>query len=385
MIAILADDFTGSAEMGAVALRFGLACEVQMRLCADSSAALIILNTESRLMPPAQAGQIVVAAVNELARLGIECVYKKIDSALRGPVVAEVASALMALNKGRALLVPANPSLGRLVRDGQYFINGLPLHQTSFATDPQHPAKISNVLDIIGTCENFPVSVLKKGQELPACGIAVGEVAAGGDVVAWAGKLEGSVLPVGGADFFEAVLESRGLKRIAAHGVAVDRRREPALFICGSSPDYALATAELARSRGLRILPMPEELFAQGDKPASIERWSKQICRALANEGAAMVTIGRRVSEQVASAELLGDRLAEVAVACLDRCEIANLYVEGGSTASSVVERAGWQRFALQGELAPGAAIMSIVGREKPLLTIKPGSYPWSESVWQKR
>ena len=67
--------------------------------------------------------------------------FKKVDSVLRGPVAAEIEAALDGLGLDRAVLVPANPSRGRIIRDGAYFMDGVPLDETEFADDPMHPVR----------------------------------------------------------------------------------------------------------------------------------------------------------------------------------------------------------------------------------------------------
>ena len=41
----------------------------------------------------------------------------------------------------------------------------------------------------------------------------------------------------------------------------------------------------------------------------------------------------------------------------------------------------GWNRLAVEAELAPGVVTLSVIGGGSEQLTIKPGSYPWPESL----
>ena len=45
----------------------------------------------------------------------------------------------------------------------------------------------------------------------------------------------------------------------------------------------------------------------------------------------------------------------------------------------------GWQRLAVKSELAPGVVTLSVIDGGAPLLTIKPGSYAWPESLIARR
>src|SRR5439155_13896885 len=77
-------------------------------------------------------------------------IYKKVDSVLRGHLLVELEAMMDQLGLNRALLVPANPSLERVVRNGQYFVRGKPIHETDFRLDPEYPRYTSSVGELLG-------------------------------------------------------------------------------------------------------------------------------------------------------------------------------------------------------------------------------------------
>ena len=85
----------------------------------------------------------------QLVNSSTDIIFKKTDSVLRGHVAAELQTLMRVTGKQKALLIPQNPSKGRIVKDGIYYINGIPLDQTSFAYDPEFPAKTSLVNKLI--------------------------------------------------------------------------------------------------------------------------------------------------------------------------------------------------------------------------------------------
>ena len=381
MIAIIADDLTGAAELGAVALRYGLSSEVQAGRLADSSADVVVLNTDSRSLPPAQAGQAAAAAAGDL-RDSAEWVYKKVDSVLRGSVVAEIEAVLPALRVDRALLVPANPAMGRTIRDGQYLIGGLPLHRTGFAADKEHPAATSEVLDLLGRAGSMELSLLSPRQALPPRGIFVGQAGSSRDLAAWAAKADERTLPVGGAEFFAAVLQSRGHRPQAAGAGAAPIPAGGRLLVCGSSPPYARKTAEQASAHGVEVLPMPLDVFAaEAPSPPAIAQWAQAASAAMDRWSMAVVSIAQG-EDRAGPANVLTAKLAEVAAAILGMRQVAQVFVEGGATAQAVVKRMGWWCLAVLGELAAGVASLQPGGRDNPVLTIKPGSYGWPDGIW---
>src|SRR5439155_24489509 len=175
MIGVIADDLTGAAELSGVGLRYGLRAEVATELQSRSDAELICLDTDSRAGLPAEAGRRVAEAAGKLTASRAQWIYKKVDSVLRGHLLVEVEAMMDQLGLNRALLVPANPSLERVVRNGQYFVRGKPIHETDFRLDPEFPRYTSSVGELLGAAGAGAVNVCGTGGPLPLRGIIIGE------------------------------------------------------------------------------------------------------------------------------------------------------------------------------------------------------------------
>ena len=135
MIGVIADDLTGAAELGAVGLRHGLRAEVIVNGKPGGKADLVCVDTDSRSQTSEEAAKRAAAAAKMLQQAGVKWIYKKVDSILRGQVIAEIEAVMQQLGLQRALLAPANPSLGRTIQDGKYFVRGKPIHKTEFVRD----------------------------------------------------------------------------------------------------------------------------------------------------------------------------------------------------------------------------------------------------------
>ena len=85
----------------------------------------------------------------QLVNSSTDIIFKKTDSVLRGHVAAELEALMRLTGKSNTLLIPQNPSKGRIVKDGIYYINGTPLDQTSFAYDPEFPAKTAEAKKLL--------------------------------------------------------------------------------------------------------------------------------------------------------------------------------------------------------------------------------------------
>ena len=126
--ALIADDLTGALDAGAGFAAAGL--RTALPFSGDPAdvpeADVVLLNTESRELSATQAAASARGAAERLRAAGIERVYKKIDSVLRGHPGPELAVVLDVF-RGRALVAPAFPAQGRVTRGGVQYAHGVPV------------------------------------------------------------------------------------------------------------------------------------------------------------------------------------------------------------------------------------------------------------------
>ena len=70
---------------------------------------------------------------------------------MRGHLIPELNALQECFNFNRILLMPANPGRDRKIIDGEYLINGVRLHETVFARDPDFPVTSSKIGERIGS------------------------------------------------------------------------------------------------------------------------------------------------------------------------------------------------------------------------------------------
>ncbi|WP_123535698.1 four-carbon acid sugar kinase family protein [Halosimplex salinum] len=130
---VVADDLTGAMDTG-----HGFAAggrTVRVRRSADGDAVevdVLVVDTDSRDADPETAAAAVTRAVETAPA---ELVYKKVDSTLRGNVVAEVDAAVAASGADLAVVAPAFPSTGRTTEDGRHLVDGTPLAEAGYGVD----------------------------------------------------------------------------------------------------------------------------------------------------------------------------------------------------------------------------------------------------------
>lgn len=363
MIGVIADDLSGAAEIAAAALRRGLSAEVQTRLDPRAKADVICVDTDSRSMTAAAATIAVGAAARRMREAGAGWIYKKCDSVLRGNVLAELLAAMEALGFSRAILVPANPSRGRVVRGGHLFVKGQPLHDTHFATDPDHPRTGSNLRELLGSV---------------AEGVSTPDAESEADLARHAGMVGAGTLAAGGVDFFEAMLGARGFASAgsrAGDGTA-DRlsradgpggSRPPTMVVCGSAASWT-KRREMAAGRGV-----PTFRLVHG---------AAEIAEAFRGSRRVLVGIGEMDAAPGASRPALLRRLSRIGADVLRAVRVEHVMLEGGATASAFVRELGWSSLVACDTAAPSICTFRTGGEGTPVISIKPGSYDWPANLW---
>ena len=67
-VAVLADDLTSAAELGGVGFRWGLVSEVAVEMASEEASDLVVINTNTRCLPPDHARSAVEDAARRLWR-----------------------------------------------------------------------------------------------------------------------------------------------------------------------------------------------------------------------------------------------------------------------------------------------------------------------------
>ncbi len=315
MLAIVADDLTGVLDAAAPFASRGLHTEIALAIGAIPQALseqpqVISINVASRERDVARARMATAAALAALpagTRL-----FKKVDSRLKGHIAAELDVTPFRL----ALMAPAIPDFGRIVRNG---------HVEGFGID--RPISIAETL----------------GRH--AVQSIVPDVATFEDMSHWlhaAQERDVDVL-VGARGLAEALAHqmTAGAKPLAAeipHG--------PGLFVIGSRDPITLTQVdELLASHRPRFLPAPDG----------------QLTRATADESP--ITLVQAVPGPTPTDPQEVSRLLAESI-CPALTDVAStLLLSGGATAEAVLEKMGITRFRLVGECLPGLGLAHADGR----------------------
>lgn len=368
MIIVIADDITGAAEIAGIAKSVGLETRLLM-ICEgvkandhllvghDIEAQVIVFATDTRQMSESE-------AVNEVEALmkmvPSDCfLFKKTDSVLRGHVEAECDAILRNSDYESVLLVPQNPSKGRVVRGGFYYINNVLLNETQFANDPEFPAKTADV-------SSFGVPDAESVEQIA-------------EIVKAA---KPRTLFAGGADLFKAVLDNT--KHLTQNTESNNQSQnltisEPQslLMVCGSTQSKSVVDTPLCRRYNAVECNMPESVFLGKE---SAEAWIASLKPVFAKNGV-VLTINYPSQGGKDFAVRLRRTMAETVKALLSGGEKAiarprlKLILEGGATAFEILSTLGWRTFNVVKEHYPGVVE---IANDKASIVLKPGSYPWN-------
>lgn len=353
-IAVIADDFTGAAELAGISLRYGLSVSVHLDNNINDAADVTIVSTDSRSMQKGAAIYCTADTVEAVLKHQPSLLYKKIDSVLRGYVIDEVKVQMELSKKSKVLILPANPALQRVISKGEYFINGKRITETGFANDPEFPVNSSIVTKIL---QDEHIQVLQHDDWLPVDGIVVGEAESVADVDAWARSIDGSWMLAGAGDFYTALLQRD-------HALKPQKKLElqsPHLYVCGTA-----FNERKEYIKGLSCTSYLPEIVT--------EAWLEETGSIIKKQKRAVIAI----DETRESAVELRTKMAKAVREIVVRESIKEMFIEGGSTAAAVLEELGIIKLIPVNELSRGVVRMK--AREL-FITVKPGSYRLPEEI----
>lgn len=378
MILVLADDFSGAAEMAGIAHHLGFSAEVQTRFDPDSVSQVVALDTQTRALPRQKAVDRLQTILDTIENHPYAWIYKKVDSVMRGHVLAETESIMSKTGLDMAVIISANPSKGRVVRNGHYWIHQTPLHETIFAEDPTYPAHTSNVLNLLGAATRQVVHTVASFDSKPSHGVLVPDIDLPTDITSWAKWLPSPCLAVGGVDFFKALLNHRHPDKKGPLNVPHSKLPSSRILACGSLAACQSGRLELWRQHRRPVFLLEKEWLLSDDENLPTD-WANPVLESIKEGGFCLIGIGKRDFERGMDSTIPARRLVS-AIHALNRTHpIEQILVEGGETAFLLLQSLEHHRFSVLNSSSEGIPELVPVGHTTPRIVPKPGSYPWPD------
>ncbi|HEY1570592.1 MAG TPA: four-carbon acid sugar kinase family protein [Pseudonocardiaceae bacterium] len=334
-LTIVADDLTGAADTAVAFAGARVALGVP-----GSWSPVVAVDLDSRAAPVAEAVARTMAAVR--ASGPGRRLYRKVDSTLRGHVAAEVAATAAALAGigvpgAVAVVAPAFPATGRVVREGVVWADGRP------GVDAVALLRAAGLaVRAVGLASLPRVAELARGVEAVVC-----DAVTGADLAVVAAALAApGLFGVGSGGL------ARHLPAPAAPPSVSPAVAGPVVTVVGSPA--AAGQAAWLRDRVRTVVVAPA-----GPLPAGVV-------------GADVLVVVDPDAPMVGRAAVVADRLAAVACGCAGAGVVV---ATGGDVARAWLRRVGATELAVHRELAPGVVLSSTDVPGAPLLVSKAGGF----------
>ena len=380
MIAVIADDFTGAAEIGGIGLKYGLKVIIETEVNGVTDAELLIIATDTRSMIASEASLEIEKITQKLLQLKPEYIYKKLDSVLRGNIAAELVAQIKASRKKRAVIVAGNPVFDRLIEKGIYTIKGIPISETHFSNDPDFPIRTSSVVSIIdsGICS---VESKKVDEVHSAEGLVIGDVKNLEDMQNWASKIDETTIAAGGAGFFDVILNSghNEIKDLKKETVLPNNR---SLFVFGSA--FPKSNGILKRLDNSSVIKknMPEDVYCRSDyEQSTFDQWVDDVVDCLNKNLKTIVSVDFEFNNEEGLAVRIKNTIAELVKNVMQRVQLDSLFIEGGATTSEILNSLKIEKLYPFKELDLGIIQMKVDEYPNLCITTKPGSYSWPKNI----
>jgi uncharacterized protein YgbK (DUF1537 family) len=169
-IYLLGDDLTGASDAAASFLRAGHSVRVWFgsRALHSTAESVQAFNTDSRYLSSEQAGLAVSDAAAGLHNESNALFFKKIDSAGRGPLAAEVLAAHRVLGTDAILVAPSFPEAGRTVHDGVLYIQDAAGQDSQMPLAALFPPEVQPLIAVVTHPEQL-VAARGAGRSIFLC------------------------------------------------------------------------------------------------------------------------------------------------------------------------------------------------------------------------
>lgn len=362
---LIADDFTGALDSSIFFATRGAPTAVQFRphfsweaVARDTE--VLVVNSASRHLPPEQAASCVRELVLEARRRGIDLIFKKIDSALRGNVGTELESVLQSAGGKRLFLLPAYPDGGRATVGGVQLWNGVPISDTAYRHDPREPVVESNIKTVLRRQTAVKVMELTQGEAIPETeGILVLDAEDNAHIMRRCRQILQMPSPIliggcaGIADALADCLYPQGTQRTVQHSDL------PLLVVSGSMHPVSAGQMAHGRALGLPYHTLRGRVELDENFVTSPEgrQWIQTVRSELRERRTVLLETARDTPLCGIRDDAVGRQIAALVDAVYDPREPVALAVFGGDTLLEIAARLFSGVLFPQYEVEPGVPL----------------------------
>jgi uncharacterized protein YgbK (DUF1537 family) len=396
MLGIVADDLTGAMDSSGYFASLGFSTMVILEPSFTSAADVVVITTNSRAEKPDIASQRVRQAVRNLAG---RAVYKKIDSTLRGNIGVELEAAIEELSSEKAVVAPAFPAVGRTTVGGVLLVDGVPVAETQFASDPILPVKESRIPSLlekttgrkvgcitVEDIEGGPEFLYRKisdiRQDIVVCDVTAQSHLTG--IAKAAALAKGRWLLCGSGGLARELNILLNKKPKASRARPANRSSGPALVVVGTRNQVAANQLLRAKDRlGLPILNLAVERMSQKDILSKNIGGILTEAEQLLGQGRGLALSSAFSQYAPALKHALPSLLAEAAAGLLAGVKFAGIFLSGGDIAVEVCRKLQVSAIRVIGEVEPGVPAGELVGGQHQGMRVvtKAGGFGTEEAL----
>lgn len=410
-LGIVADDLTGATTVGVLLARSGVKTAAFFNtdsfLASDSEWQAMVISSDSRPLPKAEAQQRVRNATQALKDRGASYFTKRVDTTLRGGIGYEIDAMLDVLPEETvAVVVPAMPQSRRILVGGYSVIDSVALSCTDVAKDVRTPVTETFVPDLLGAQTKHRVgyvslSCVLKGkaavgealaqQQLEGCRVIVVDAISLEDVenVAQAVvSLNWNVLAVDPGPFTERLAQARGIIQGESRAEKPFTQGQPQgsiVIVAGSATPVTKKqlTHLIEHNEQVCHIPVDAELLIDKEHAADIEveRVVRQAQDCLSNHKNAVFVFESALTGRLLNlteeeqrfglthgeaADNINQGLGNIVKTVLSRPDqdIKGLYMTGGDTMVNVLKLLGATGIEMVDYVIPQTDLVRIIGGE---------------------
>lgn len=393
---IIADDLTGAMDTGVGFAKIGLQTVIIFESKLVPKATVVVINTNSRADDPETAYGKVKREAHKLAGL---CVYKKIDSTLRGNIGKELRAVMDALGTEKAVVCPAFPANERTVVDGELLIENVPIDMTYFAKDPVFPVTEGHIPTLLREQGGFQVGSInlddvKKGpshirrrilnsKEQVVVADAIEQVHLRYIAEALA-MSPSSWLPCGCAGLAMELPSALGYRPRDTKPVEPVVSRKPVLAVVGSRHQATVRQVKMAEiCLQLPLISVqPDKFVSRQGRLVKLNQLAQEVSNFI-NCGKSVIITSALNRYLPVLRESTARVLARVAVRVIERQDLSGVFLTGGDVAMETCRALRITGVRILEELEPGVIVGETIGGTKEGLRIitKAGGFGSDEAI----
>ncbi len=414
LMGIVADDVTGSNDIGIMFAKAGLLTHVYTAIGPGSYAQLsagqpspdvCILNTSSRLDSPQTAYEKVFVATRELQAAGCRQFFNKTCSVFRGNIGPEFDAMLDALGLDFAVVVLGFPKNGRTTMAGIHYVRGVRLEDSEFKHDPVHPMTRSDLVGILQSqtlrkvdlltwqaLEQGAESLRREIERMRAqCNYLILDVRSQSDLAVIAQAVRDEPVLCGSSALGEELPAAWGVSQSVGQSLQLPPAgSRGVLCLSGSLMPQTAVQIQAMQACGAEVLTLDSALALT---PAGLHAQRQRLVLeslALLSAGRDVILHSGNLPAQIDAVHAAGDRLglsraetsrrvsstlAQIGAEIMRTAGLSRLIVAGGETSAAVCAELGINGLRIWQEIEPGVPSCISLSNPPLFLVLKSGSF----------